>query len=90
MNLKNYLCVRGRQAALSAATGLSPAYIWQIANGIRPVPIERCVAIERATGRKVTRQDLRPDDWHLIWPELFEASSPSAVSPRTESKREAT
>jgi len=31
---------------------------------------ENCVVIEKATGGQVTRQDLRPDDWHLIWPEL--------------------
>jgi DNA-binding transcriptional regulator YdaS (Cro superfamily) len=29
-----------------------------------------CVLIERATGGKVTRQRLRPDDWQAIWPEL--------------------
>ncbi len=26
--------------------------------------------IERATNGAVTRRDLRPDDWHEIWPEL--------------------
>lgn len=30
-----------------------------------------CVAIEFATGRRVTRPDLRPDDWQDIWPELI-------------------
>lgn len=40
----------------------------------RGVPIERCVAIEQATGGAVTRRDLRPDDWISIWPEL--AGSP--------------
>lgn len=35
----------------------------------RPGP-EYCVAIERETGGKVTRKDLRPDDWRAIWPEL--------------------
>ncbi len=30
----------------------------------------RCTKIERATNGQVTRKDLRPDDWHLIWPEL--------------------
>jgi len=36
----------------------------------RGVPLERCVAIERATNGIVTRKDLRPDDWQNIWPEL--------------------
>ena len=35
----------------------------------RPSP-RYCVAIERATNNLVTRQDLRPDDWRQIWPEL--------------------
>lgn len=39
-------------------------------SGVRPVPVHRCVAIERATNGAVTRRDLRPDDCHLIWPDL--------------------
>lgn len=29
------------------------------------------VAIERETGKKVRRWELRAEDWHLIWPELI-------------------
>lgn len=29
-----------------------------------------CTAIEKVTDGLVSRKDLRPDDWHLIWPEL--------------------
>jgi len=36
----------------------------------RGVPIEQCVAIEIAVDGKVSRRDLRPDDWQKIWPEL--------------------
>lgn len=36
----------------------------------RGIPIERCVAIERASGGQVMRWDLRPSDWADIWPEL--------------------
>ena len=39
--------------------------------GEEPVPIKACVAIERATAGKVSRKDLRPDDWMQIWPELI-------------------
>lgn len=38
---------------------------------------ENCVGIEKATGGVVTRQELRPDDWFLIWPEL--AKEPAHV-----------
>ena len=36
----------------------------------RGVPIQHCAAIERISGGTVTRQELRPDDWQRIWPEL--------------------
>ena len=32
------------------------------------VPVAPCARIEQATG--VMRWELRPDDWHTIWPEL--------------------
>ena len=34
-----------------------------------------CVAIEKATAGAVTRQELRPGDWRLIWPELITDAS---------------
>lgn len=34
---------------------------------------EYCALIEAATGGRVTRKDLRPDDWQVIWPELAQA-----------------
>jgi DNA-binding transcriptional regulator YdaS (Cro superfamily) len=62
---------RGRGGRLAAAAGLAPAFISQIANGLRPAPAEHCKAIERASGRTVRCWDLRPKDWHRIWPELI-------------------
>ncbi len=60
----------GNKAALSRAVGVQPPTLQQWINGSRPVPVQKCTAIERVTDGQVTRQDLRPDDWHLIWPEL--------------------
>lgn len=60
----------GSQKALSDALGVTPATVNQWVSGVRPVPVERCPAIESATNGAVTRRDLRPDDWWLIWPEL--------------------
>ncbi|HAC90927.1 MAG TPA: Cro/Cl family transcriptional regulator [Planctomycetaceae bacterium] len=34
-----------------------------------------CVAMEKSTGGALARKHLRPDDWHLIWPELAEAAN---------------
>ena len=70
VKLKDYVAERGVTAALARQIGAQPQLMWQWASGVRPVPLERCVAIERATDGAVTRIDLRPDDWHEIWPEL--------------------
>ena len=58
----------GVRAAIFEAIGVSPQAIsnWKQ----REVPIEHCAAIEKASSGAVTRQELRPTDWHLIWPEL--------------------
>ena len=74
MNLLNHLrAKRGRAVAIADKCGLTPAFLSQIARGVRPAPAERCAAIEHATGGVVCRWDLRPDDWHRIWPELIGA-----------------
>jgi len=73
MNLGDYLKHAGiGQAKFAATLGVSQSMVWQWINGHRPVHVRHGPAIERATGGAVRRQDLRPDDWHLIWPELAE------------------
>ena len=75
MNLCDYTkAARGRSAALAAAVGVHPVMVSQWAGGVKPNPLERCAAIEAATAGAVTRRDLRPDDWHLHWPELIGAA----------------
>lgn len=39
-----------------------------------------CVSIERESGAKVSRRDLR-DDWMAIWPELVETKGKRAAVP---------
>lgn len=58
----------GGATKLAAILGVSLQVVghWKA----RGVPIERCVAIERATAGAVTRRDLRPKDYSDIWPEL--------------------
>lgn len=67
----------GSQKALADALGVTPATVNQWINGHRPVPVERCPEIERATSGQVTRRDLRPSDWWKIWPELVMEEFPS-------------
>ena len=48
------------------------------------VPVEHCTAIEFAVLGKITRKDLRPDDWVKHWPELAPSlSNPANVATET-------
>lgn len=72
---------RGALAALAADLKISRVYLSQLVAGQAgrvPSP-ELSVHIERATGRRVARWNLRPSDWHLIWPELIGAEGAPPV-----------
>lgn len=80
MKLSDYLAAeRGRCARVARGALLAPAFLSQIANGLRPAPAEKCVAIEAATESAVRRWDLRPGDWFRIWPELIGAEGAPPV-----------
>lgn len=69
--IKNFLATSGwTQAELARRIGVTQSMIYQMTKGLRPVPEKICVAIEQETSGAITRRDLRPDDWHEIWPEL--------------------
>ena len=76
MDLDTYLRSGTETAAsMAAKLGVTPAFVSHWRTGFRPIPVERCAAIEQATNGAVTRKDLRPNDWHLIWPELAEQAA---------------
>lgn len=64
---------RGLTNEVALLAGLAPAFVSQIANGVRPAPVQHVDALERACKGEVRRWDLRPADWHRIWPELVGA-----------------
>ena len=72
--LERAIAIKGL-IALSDAIGVR----YQIVQGWRDkkrrvaTPVEHCASIEVALNGAVTRQQLRPDDWHRIWPELAAA-----------------
>lgn len=70
---------RGEQTRLAEILGIDSVLIHQWAHGKRDVPIERCVPLEAATQGEVMRWDLRPDDWHEIWPELIKRKGAPAL-----------
>lgn len=82
MKLLHYVKTKATQRELAAKLAITPVLINQWANEKRPVPPDRCVEIELATGGEVTRRDLRPDDWHRIWPELATPHPPAPSKPQ--------
>lgn len=42
------------------------------------IPIPYCAGVEDECGGEFTRRDFRPDDWHLIWPELADKTEQGA------------
>lgn len=80
MNLNEYLA--GKNAsAFAELIKVPPPLLSQWRNGVRPIPAERCPAIERATNREVRCEDLRPD---VDWAYLREAVAPEASTPAIE------
>lgn len=53
--------------------GASRSYLRLIAYGHKHPSPSVAAGIERATNGVVTRKQLRPDDWPLIWPELADS-----------------
>lgn len=60
----------GGLSKFAKAMGVKPPSVLAWRDSDKPVPIIRCIEIEKATNGTVTRKDLRPRDYHIIWPEL--------------------
>ncbi|MBX3703965.1 MAG: helix-turn-helix domain-containing protein [Steroidobacteraceae bacterium] len=69
--LDRAVSILGSQSGLAEACGVVQGAVanWKARKN---VPAQYCAAIEIATKGAVTRIDLRPHDWWLIWPELAE------------------
>ena len=74
MNLKQYLseCGHGAISALAKAIHGYPPDISSYIREKSPksIPAKTCVAIEKATHGKVTRREMRPNDFWELWPDL--------------------
>lgn len=57
----------GGLSALARAIKVTPPTVHQWVSGRRPIPVRRCLDIERATSGNVRCEDLRPDvDWSVL------------------------
>lgn len=50
------------------------------AYGQKQLAAANCVLVEQRSDSAVRRWDLRPDDWHRIWPELINSPGAPAVA----------
>lgn len=81
MNLQSYINAEpGNASRLSAALEIPLSYLSQMASGYRKASPVRALSIERETDGLVTRQELRPDDYWTIWPDLPAPSAPVDAS----------
>jgi DNA-binding transcriptional regulator YdaS (Cro superfamily) len=58
--------------ALSRLANTSISYMRKAASKGQIFEAARCRLVVGASNGALTLADLRPDDWHLIWPELVE------------------
>lgn len=65
-----FISLSGGLSAAARSINVKPPTLsaWRDANA--DLPPKRCVQIEKITNGKVSRKDLRPNDWQEIWPEL--------------------
>lgn len=76
MKLSDYLnqLERGGKSAFARKIGAHASDLSDWMKGARPIPVRFCPAIERESGGRVGRQDCRPNDWQVYWPELGQQS----------------
>lgn len=82
MTLNEYMAAQphGAVSKMANAVGAHVPDVSRWISGKRPVPIAKCLLIEQYTSGAVTRRDLRPDDAHLIWPDLADAQAQAPVA----------
>lgn len=80
MDLKTYLRPMSMEARQEFAKrcGASRGHLQNICYG-KKCAAELASAIERESGGSVSRQELRPQDYWLVWPEL---PAPTTKAPR--------
>lgn len=61
---------RVEREAMAIRCGTTLGHLTNVSYGYKECGPALAVAIEQDTAGAVTRKDLRPNDWHLIWPEL--------------------
>lgn len=76
MKLTDYLKPLDRAArdAFAASCETSPGHLRNVAYGYRRCAPELAALVELHSRGQVTRRELCPDNWQIVWPELACAS----------------
>jgi DNA-binding transcriptional regulator YdaS (Cro superfamily) len=79
MDLKNFVksLPQGEREHFALEAGTTPGHLRNVMYGYSLASPAVAVSIERLSDGQVTRQELRPDDWADIWPELAQAKRPA-------------
>ena len=74
MDFKNYFyaMTKPERVIFAKKVGTTVGHLKNCAYGYAKYSPEVCLAIERKTHKQITRGQLRPDDGHLIWPDVKE------------------
>jgi DNA-binding transcriptional regulator YdaS (Cro superfamily) len=72
------LAIFGTQRRIADVALVSQPYVSKVFRGEAQFGPASCVALERDGAGLITRQELRPDDYWLIWPELPKAQPKKA------------
>lgn len=75
MALPIYTPERRREIALQV--GIDEQYLYQITRGLKTASPALANQLHQVDP-EARLQDLRPDDWHLIWPELADPKAQEA------------
>lgn len=72
--LKDFLLNKSLEQRIEFASrcGTTWPFLRNVAYGYRVLGEKACVRVESESMGEVSRKDLRPDDWHEIWPELIQ------------------
>lgn len=72
MKLTDYLKQLDRAArdAFAASCETSPGHLRNVAYGYRRCAPELAALVELQSQGQVTRRELCPDNWQIVWPEL--------------------
>lgn len=63
MTLSEYFISQphGARRRFADAVGIAPTYLYQIENGLKPVPVRRVIEFAKASNWEVTPHDLYPE-----------------------------